>query len=149
MPPPDTPTGRQIVVWRPPSESPEAIERREHEAKLLRARKAEVEARERAAAAQIKLTGAREIVADLVTRELKKWLEMSGAPEFAAAVGPLSPETILRLAEWVSKENRLDGGKATENIAHLVRPAIDFSKLTQEERNAWRALAIKGGTPNE
>ena len=52
---------------------------------------------------------------------------------------------ILKLAEFVSKNYRLDTGQATENIAHAIGPSLDFSKLSQTERDQWRALAVKGG----
>lgn len=143
------PPGRAVVVWRPPEEDPEKVRKRAADAKLARAREARALAAEAAAEAQIKLMAARGVIADLVTKEMKKYLELAQHPDFANAVGPLSPEMILKLAEWASKENRLDAGKATEHVAHIVAPAIDFSQMTQEDRNAWRTLAIKYGIPDE
>lgn len=142
-----TPTqeSRQLVVWKPPHEQPGAVEAREAKARLDNARAQELEAR--TAIAKVKIQQA-EVVAvgtALVLNELQKYLRMAQSPDFAQTVGPLDPAVILKIAEFVSKTHRLDTGQATENIAHAVRSSVDFSKLTQEERDAWRALAIKGG----
>ncbi len=142
-------TGREVIVWQPPRDRPEGIAQAAHEAKLAKARAAEMAAREALAMARIKMQNARGVIADLVLREMQKYLRMSELPDFANTTGPLTPELILKLAEWVSKEDRLDTGKSTENIAHTIGPSLDFSRLTQEERDAWRALALKGGAPEE
>ena len=82
---------------------------------------------------------------ELVVKTLQKWLRLAEHPDFENAVGPLEPSAILKLAELVTKNFRLDTGQATENVAHQIRPLVDFSKFTQEERDRWRELAIKAG----
>jgi hypothetical protein len=85
----------------------------------------------------------------IVEREMEKYLRMSQDPDFANTIAPLSPDMVLKLAEWASKEDRLDLGKSTENIAHTVESRVDFSRLTQQERDAWRGLAIKAGARDD
>lgn len=133
------PANRAPVLWRKPPE----VE--EHERRLVEARDAEAAARLAVAEARRKHAEVQVVGVDLVLSELKKYLRLSQSDDFQNAVGPLEPAVILKMAEFVSKNHRLDSGQATENIAHAIGPSIDFSKLTQEERDAWRALAIKGG----
>ena len=143
----------QVVVWRPPGDRPEVIaERAAKKAKadrLARMHAAQDEARTALAEARVKMTRTKATVLSIIHREMEKYDRMAAEPDFANTVAPLSPEFILKLAEWVSKEERLDLGKATEHLAHTVESRVDFSKLTQEERNAWRNLAIKAGAKDD
>ena len=136
MPPPSS---KAVVLWHRPPE----VE--EHERKMLEARSAEASARLAIAVARQKHAEVQQVGTDLVLNELQKYLRLSQHPDFAGTVGPLDPKMILKMAEFVNKNFRLDNGQATENIAHAIRPSIDFSKFTQEERDAWKALAVKGG----
>lgn len=140
---------REVVVWVPPRDTPEGMAKRAKDAKMAALREAQLEAQTRLAEAKIKLWQARGIIADLIHREMGKYLKMSEHPDFQNTVGPLSAELVMKLAEWISKEDRLDSGKATENLAVTVGPSLDFSRFTQEERDAWRELALKGGVPEE
>ncbi len=80
----------------------------------------------------------------LVRAEVKKWLRLSESPDFANAIGPVEPAILLKLAELIMKYARVDAGMATENHAHAhAHTDVDFSKLTQDERNAWLAMAAK------
>lgn len=143
----------QVVVWRPPGERPEVIaERAAKKAKadrLARMHAAQDEARTALAEARVKMTRTKATVLSIIHREMEKYDRMAADPDFANTVAPLSPEFILKLAAWVSTEDRLDLGQATQNIAHTVQSKVDFTKLTQEERNAWRNLAIKAGVTDE
>jgi hypothetical protein len=130
---------KAVTLWRRPPE----VE--EHERRLLEARTAESAARLAIALARQKHAEVQQVGTDLVLNELQKYLRLSQHPDFANAIGPLDPKLILKMAEFVNKNFRLDNGQATENIAHAIRPSIDFSKFTQEERDAWKALAVKGG----
>jgi hypothetical protein len=136
---PPVPVERAISLWR------KAPEVEEHERKLAAARDAEALARMAIAEVRRKHAEVGLVGIDLVLNELKKYLRLSQSEDFANTVGPLEPAVILKLAEFVSKNHRLDSGQATENIAHAIGPAMDFSKLTQAERDAWRELATKGG----
>jgi hypothetical protein len=127
------------MLWRKPPE----VE--EYDRKLLEARKAEMDARLAVAESRRKHAEVQVVGTDLVLNELKKYLRLSQSDDFQGAIGPLEPAVILKMAEFVSKNHRLDNGQATENVAHTIGPSIDFSKLTQEERDAWKALAEKGG----
>jgi hypothetical protein len=127
-----------VVLWRKPPE----IE--EHERKMLEARKAEADARLAIAESRRKHAEMLQTGTDLVLSQLRKYLKLAQSPDFENAIGPIDPATVLKLAEFVSKNYRLDTGQATENIAHAIGPGLDFSKLTQEERDQWRALAMKG-----
>lgn len=140
MPPPptDAPT-KAVVLWRKPPE----VE--EQERQLVEARIAEGAARLAKAESRRKHAEVQAVATDLVLNELKKYLRLSQDPDFQKAVGPLDPKLILKMAEFVGKNFRLDNGQATENIAHAISSSVDFSKLTQEERDQWRALALKGG----
>lgn len=129
---------RAVVLWRQP-------EQPEHERKLAEARKAEADARLALAESRRKHAEMLQVGTDLVLNQLRKYMRLAESPDFEHAVGPLEPAVVLKLAEFVSKNYRLDTGQATENVAHAIAPSIDFSKLTQEERDAWRALAVKGG----
>jgi hypothetical protein len=134
-----------IVRWVPPGERPEALEekaRKAHRAQML-----EAEAAARLAVAQARESHAtmQKVGIELVVKTLQKWLRLAEHPDFENAVGPLEPSAILKLAELVTKNFRLDTGQATENVAHQIRPLVDFSKFTQEERDRWRELAIKAG----
>ena len=147
--PDDVPPTRQVVVWVPPAQRPEAV--------AERARKAQIaEAQAREAAARLAVAKTREKHAEiqaagfeLVLSQFKKWLEQSQHPDFANSNGPVEPAIVLKIAEFVSKNYRLDSGQATENIAHALTPSIDFSRMSQEERDMWRALALKGGASDE
>jgi hypothetical protein len=138
-PPPDAPAPKAIQLWRRPPE----VE--EQEAKLLAARQAEADARLAIAQSRRKNAEVNQVGTDLVLNELRKYLRLSQHPDFANTVGPLDPKIILKMAEFVSKNYRLDNGQATENIAHAIAPCVDFGKLTQAERDLWRELAMKGG----
>lgn len=132
----EVPEARAVVLWRP-REVP-ADERQARET-----RKAEYDARLAVAEQRRKQAELVQVGIDLVLSQFKKWLTLAGDPDFANAVGPLEPAIVMKIAEFVTKEHRLDTGQATENIAHAIRPSIDFSKLTQEERNRWKELAEK------
>jgi hypothetical protein len=136
---PPTPDNRSVVLWR------RAPEVEEKERKLTEARSAEADARLAIAEARRKHAEVNSVGTDLVLNELKKYLRLSQSEDFQNAVGPLEPATILKMAEFVNKNHRLDNGQATENIAATIGPSIDFSKMSQKERDLWRELAIKGG----
>lgn len=138
MPPPAD-TSRAVVLWR---KDPE-IEA--HDRKMMEARNAEADARLAIAATRKKHAEMLQVGADLVLNQLRRYLKLAESPDFENAVGPIEPAVVLKLAEFVSKNYRLDTGQATENVAHAIGPSIDFGRLTQEERDAWRALAVKGG----
>ena len=128
-------TSRAVILWQ---KTPD-------EERLDRAKSAEVAARYAAAEARKKHAEMLQVGLDLVLSQLSKYLAMAQSPDFAMSIGPVDPPFILKLAEFISKNHRLDNGQATENIAHALAPSIDFSRLTQEERDAWRLLAVKGG----
>ena len=138
MPPPD-PTPTSIILWKKP---PEAAE---HDRKVAATRAAEDDARLAMAEARKKQAELKHVGIDLVLTQFKKWLKLSAHPDFASAIGPIDPKVVLKIAEFVAKESRLDNGQATENIAHAIGPSLDFSKLSQAERDAWRELAMKAG----
>lgn len=131
------PTSREVIVWKPPHL------RDDHVDTLAEAKKAEAAAR--LAIAQTRMQHAEMLATGvkLVLTQLQKYLRLAESEDFANAIGPLEPGIILKLAEFVSKNYRLDTGQATENIAHAIAPTMDFSKLSQEERDQWRALAVK------
>lgn len=139
------PDNRAVVLWRP-REVPE------HEQKMAKAREAEADARLAIAETKRKQADLKLAMLELSLSQFKKLLALSQHPDFANAVGPITPELALKLAEFVSKEHRLDNGQATENVAHAVAHTVvsnvDFKKLTQEERNKWRELAEKIGSAN-
>lgn len=136
---------RDVVVWVPPHLRPDVIEQEAAKDKLRKAREAEAAARLAVAETRARHAHMLDVGTKLVVHELEKYLRMAENPDFANALGPLDPATILKMAEFVSKNHRLDTGQATENIAHAIMPSMDFSNMTQEERDQWRALAIKGG----
>ena len=135
------PEHRAVVLWRKPPEE------EEYDRKMFAARTAEVEARAAKAELLRHYAELKRVGVDLVLSQFQKWLAMSLSPDFQNSVGPIDPATVMKIAEFVSKEQRLDTGQATENIAHAIAtsPSLDFSKLTQKERDQWRALALKGG----
>lgn len=135
----EVPEKRALILWKKPPE----VE--EHERKMAAAKRAEADARLAIAESRRKHAEMLQTGTDLVLSQLKKYLRISESEDFANAVGPIEPGVILKIAEFVSKNYRLDTGQATENIAHAIGPSIDFSKLSQSERDAWRALAVKGG----
>ena len=141
MPPPNegVPEHRALTLWRKPA----GVE--EHERKMLAAKTAEADARLAIAEWRKKHAEMLQTGTDLVLNQLRKYLKLAELPEFSNATGPVEPSIILKLAEFVSKNYRLDTGQATENIAHAIGPSLDFSKLSQTERDQWRALAVKGG----
>lgn len=139
------PEHRSVVVWTPPNERPEVIEKRAHEEKLKKAREAEAAARLALAQAKEMQAGILAAGAKLVLSQLEKYIRLSESPDFENTVGPLEPETILKLAEMVFKNHRLETGQATENVAVAIGASIDFSKLSQEQRDQWRDLYLKGG----
>jgi hypothetical protein len=56
---------------------------------------------------------------------------------------------LIKLAEMSAKDHRLSTGQATEHIAAVISPSVDFTKMTEEEIATWRRLAVKGGAPEE
>jgi hypothetical protein len=153
MPPNDRPVAmREVIVCQPGAEGAaieaERAERAER-ATTLAVRRAEEAAR--LAIAENKMTHAqiqREAML-FVLGQVQKWNKMAEHPDFQNALGPLDPKVVIKLADFATKNFRLDTGQSTENIAHAVTRTVDFSKLTQEERNAWRALALKAGAGQE
>lgn len=140
---------REIVRWVPPHERPEAVAERARKAKGLEVKDAEADAR--LAAAEARETHYRMMSTGrkFVLGQFEKWQRLAEGEDFQDSIGPVEPSVLLKLAEVVSKDYRLSTGQATENIAHAVAPRIDFSKMTQEERDMWRKLAIKGGAGEE
>jgi hypothetical protein len=136
---------RQVIVWRPPHERPDFIEAERKKAALRAAREAQnelIKAKSEGHTMQLRMvTAAR----TLITLQFEKLLKLARHPDFENAPGPLDTKDLVKLAKFVSDDYRLSHGLATENIAHTIAPTIDFEKLTQEERDAWRALAVKGG----
>ena len=130
---------KAVVLWKRPPE----VEEYEH--KMRAVKRAEADMRLAVAETRRKHAEMLRTGTDLVLSQLQKYLRLAESPDFENAVGPLEPSVILKLAEFVAKNYRLDTGQATENIAHAVGPSIDFSKLTQAERDLWRSLAVKGG----
>lgn len=133
---------KTLVVWTPPEPPPQ-------EKRLAEVRDMELEARAKLAETRTLHLQMQDVGMRFVVSQLEKWLRMAEAPEFKDSVGPLDPKVVLKLAEFVSKNFRLDNGQATEHIATHVTKSVDFSKLSQEERNAWRALAVKAGADEE
>jgi hypothetical protein len=138
-------TSSAIIPWVPPHLRPEALEAQAKKDKRNEAMAAQTAAMRAMAEAQEKQARMMSVGRDLVLNELNKCLRMANTDDFKDAIGPVPMRDIIKLAEIVSKDHRLSTGQSTENIAHVVGPSIDFSKLSQEERDAWRALAIKGG----
>lgn len=136
---------RDIVPWVPPHERPEAVAERAGTEKLSLAREAEAAARLAIAKARSMHAEMLSTGTELVLTQLKKYLRLAEAPDFQNSIGPLDPATILKMAEFVSKNYRLDTGQATENIAHAIAPTIAFDKMTQEQRDQWRKLAAEFG----
>jgi hypothetical protein len=142
--------GTDVVVWCPPHLRPEAASDAARASRLSAARDAEAAARVAIAKARAMHAEMLSVGTELVLTQLQKYLMLSQSPDFANAVGPLDPATVLKMAEFVSKNYRLDTGQATENIAHAIAPTMDFSKMTQEQRDRWRELAkIAGGDGDE
>jgi hypothetical protein len=112
---------RELVVWRPPAERPEVIEQRAAEKKRSEAVTAETAARLAQAKLREQTAEMLSVGATLVVSQLRKYLRISESPDFENSVGPIEPAIILKLAEFVNKNNRLDSGQATENIAHAVQ----------------------------
>ncbi len=142
MPPPadGASPSTAVIVWKRPPE----VE--EHERKMAAAKVAEADARLAVAETRKKHAEMLQVGTDLVLNQLRKYLALAESPDFANAVGPVDPKVVLKLAEFVSKNYRLDTGQATENVAHAIGPSLDFSKLSQAERDAWRELAMKAGS---
>lgn len=138
---------KAVVVWVPPHQRPG--NRNEFEEKLKLAKQAEAAARAALAKAKERHAEILSTSAELVLVHLRKYLRLAQSEDFANAIGPLEPSVILKLAEFVSKNHRLDTGQATENVAHALTPALDFSRLTQEERDQWRSLRLKVSTGGE
>jgi hypothetical protein len=130
--------------WLPPQERPEA--KKKKRLQETQALVAIVETDVALARAQ-QARDLVEIQSDalaLVKSQIQKWLRLSDSPDFANTVGPIEPAILLKLAELVLKYARVDSGLATENHAHAhAHTDIDFSKLSQAERNAWLAMAEK------
>jgi hypothetical protein len=140
-----TPDDRAIVPWLPPHQRPEAVSERAAAAKLALAREAEAAARLAVAKARQMHAEMLSVGTELVLTQLQKYLTISQGKDFENSIGPLDPATILKMAEFVSKNYRLDTGQATENIAHAIAPTIAFEKMTQEQREQWRKLAVEFG----
>lgn len=146
------PAHRAVVPWVPPKE------RREVKEAEVRAQQ-QTALQDQRTAAEIRVAEAREAHAraqtaamKLIAKTLERWLALSEDPDFASGLGPLDPNVLLKLAEWATKNHRLDNGQSTENVQHAVSGAVnhvmrrpDFSKLTQEQRNQWRELAVLAG----
>jgi len=130
---------RAVILWRKPPE----VE--EHEKRLADARDAEAATRLAVAEKRRKHAELDATTTDLVLNEVRKYLRLSQSPDFENTVGPLDPTLIMKMAEFINKNHRLDSGQTTENIAATIGPSVDFTKFTQAERDAWRELAIKGG----
>jgi len=140
---------REIVPWVPPDQRPEAAEARARKARADMAK----DAQSAAALSQARAKDMHErMVAagrELVATQLEKLLMLAQSPDFANSTGPVSVGDLIRLAALVSNDYRLSSGQSTANIAHHVTSAIDFSAMTQEERDTWRKLALKGGAKEE
>lgn len=135
---------RQIVVWTPPQTRGEGLKEAQRQAALANARQAEARARQALAERKERLVAIRVVGEELALAELRKKLRMSNDPEFANTP-VLEGKDIIKMLEIVQKEWRLDSGQATEQIAHTLGPSVDFSRMTQAERDEWRRLAVKGG----
>ena len=140
---------KAVILWVPPDQRPEVQAERARKAKELEARDAATDAR---------LAKARdaELHAKLMTRsrefvlsQIDKWAALAADPDYAKSIGPIEPAILLKLLELAAKDWRLSTGQATENLAHVVVTSADFGKLSQEERDRWRELAIKAGVPEE
>jgi hypothetical protein len=136
---------RAVQVWVPPSERPEALQETARKAEVAKVRAAELAARAAVAARRQRQADIHEAGEKLVLHHLQKLQRLSEHEDFKNAPGPVDLKDIIKLAELVGKDFRLDTGQSTENIAHAVSATIDFAKMSQEERDQWRALAIKGG----
>jgi hypothetical protein len=139
------PATREIVVWKDPADRPDA------DATGARAEIQKAETAARLAVAKARLTHAKIQVAgmDFVLAQIEKWAKIAADKDFAMSIGPIDPATVMKLAEFVSKNFRLDNGQATENIAHAVTTSVDFSRLSQAERDEWRRLAKAAGVEEE
>jgi hypothetical protein len=140
---------REIVVWIPPHERPEYLEEQAR-------KKRQIEARDEATEARLAIAHDRKVHAQMMTRtrelvlhELEKLLRLAQQEDFRNAIGPVAVADLIKLAEMSAKDYRLSAGLSTENIAAIVAPSVDFSKMTQEERDLWRRLALKGGAQEE
>lgn len=108
-------------------------------------RQAEAAARKAIAERRMRQAQIHEVSERLVLTQLEKLLRLAQSPDFADSPGPIDLKDVIKLAELAHKDYRLDTGQATANVAYTVGPSIDFAKLSQEERDQWRALAAKGG----
>jgi ribosome-associated protein YbcJ (S4-like RNA binding protein) len=143
------PEARSVVVWVPPRERPEALREAARQAEVAKVKAAELEARAAIAARRTRQAQIHEASEKLVLGQLLKLLRLAESKDYENSPGPVELKDLIKLAELAGKDYRLDTGQATENIAMALGPSIDFSKLSQEERDAWRALAIKGGAEEE
>jgi hypothetical protein len=143
------PERKALIRWIAPQERPEVVAERDRQEKLALAKR--LEADTRLAQARTRAEHARMMATAqaLVLSQLEKLQSLAASPDFANSPGPLEPKDLIKLVEFVSKDFRLSTGQATEHVAMAIGPSIDFGKLTQEERDAWRALALKGGAAEE
>jgi hypothetical protein len=72
-------------------------------------------------------------------------VEMTKLEERAANsdLSALAPKEVVKLIETGVKIERLVRGESTENVANVSKP--DYSKLSDDELEAFRALCIKMG----
>lgn len=132
-----------------PEATPAVSAQRAAAAAVVKAKEVEAETRlvvatteNRAAQRQAEIL---DVAQQLILDQLQKYLKLSQSPDFKDAIGPVDPKVILKLAEFAAKYTRLDNNQSTENVAHQVRTTVDFSKLSQEDRNLYRELALKAG----
>jgi hypothetical protein len=136
---------RSVEVWVPPQERPDAIKEALRQAEIAKVRAAELSARAAVAARRARQANIHEAGEKLVLGQLQKLLRLAESPDYENSPGPVDLKDLIKLAEMCGKDYRLDTGQATQNIAHAIGPSIDFSKMTQAQRDMWRELAVLGG----
>jgi hypothetical protein len=146
---PGVPEYRAIEVWQAPQSRPEALAEAARKAEVARVRQAELTARTAIAERRTRQAKIHEASEKLVLTQLEKLLRLSESPDYKDSPGPVELKDLIKLAELAGKDFRLDTGQATENVAMAIGPSVDFSKMTQDERDEWRRLAIKGGGVEE
>ncbi len=142
------PAYRAIELWQPPRRE-EALEEAARKAEVARVRQAELAARTAIAERRTRQAKIHEASEKLVLSQLEKLLRLAESPDYKDSPGPVELKDLIKLAELAGKDFRLDTGQATENVAMAIGPSVDFTRMTQAEREEWRRLAIKGGGSDE
>jgi hypothetical protein len=140
---------RAIEVWVPPHERPDALRDAAQRAEVARTRQAELAARTAIAERRARQARIHESAEKLVLTQLDKLLRLSEHADYANSPGPIELKDLIKLAEMAGKDYRLDTGQSTANVAHAIGSSMDFSRMTQAERDTWRALVAKGGGAEE